>query len=357
MHAPTLIAVLTLTLGSVAVAHESRTPPRYRLTTIEDARAGIRAGIPRGLNNRGFVTGEASGGELGRVAYLWRNKRLIELQGDDVVRPFEGLGLNDRGQVVGIGLVADSGTTRIGGFVWTRGKVTHIGYLPGDVRWSVAYDINEFGQVAGQSETAEGRQAVLWENGNLMPLGDLPGGQMDALGFAINDRGTVVGEGTTELGHYAMIWRGGVMRQLPVPANAASSFAFDVNNFNVVAGYAAIDGLLAPMLWRRGRAIRLPLLSPGYNSSYVSGINDFGDAVGVAAIGTSGVSAATLWRHGRAYNLNELIAEDDPLKSCVTLYLAVSINERGQITTVGLNPCESDFVITFRLDPVRKNRK
>ena len=103
------------------------------------------------------------------------------------------------------------------GFVWTRGKLTHIGDLPGGIDWSVANDINNRGQVVGASEAEAGREAVLWEDGNLMSLGDLPGANVDSYAYAINDWGVVVGQGRTDAGIRPFIWRNGTMRELPIP--------------------------------------------------------------------------------------------------------------------------------------------
>ena len=63
--------------------------------------------------------------------------------------------------------------------------------------------------------------------------------------------------------------------------------------------------------------IELPRVATNHTSSKAYGINDRGDVVG-----RSGASqfSATVWLDGEAYDLNELIASDDPLKQYITLW-------------------------------------
>jgi probable HAF family extracellular repeat protein len=363
MRTQVLGTVLTLFLSSVAFAHDTRTL-RYRLVKVEDANAAVTPAIPRALNNRGSITGEGFSSQ-GRTAFLWRNGRLIELASDGTLAPTEGLGMNDRGQVVGIGVLAGPpGVNRIRGFIWNRGRITPIGDLPGGIEWSVAYDINERRQVVGASESDIGREAVLWQDGDLMSLGDLPGNGTFAHAFAINEWGIAVGQGSTDVGHtghHAFIWRNGRMSPLPVPTEAFASAANDVNNFNVVVGYIGLGDIIVQHLeataWHRGRAITLPPLDPEFNSSVANAINDLGDIVGTSTATATGLSAATLWRRGVAYNLTELIADDDPLKSCVVLFFATAINERGEIAALGGNSCENGNSVTLRMEPLRDKKR
>ena len=71
----------------------------------------------------------------------------------------------------------------------------------------------------------------------------------------------------------------------------------------------------------------------GHELAYASALNDFGDAVGVSANVATQELLGTLWHRGAAYDLNELIDDDDPLKPCLTLTHGVAINERGEIAS------------------------
>jgi probable HAF family extracellular repeat protein len=87
-------------------------------------------------------------------------------------------------------------------------SITDLGTLPGGDS-SVAFGINNRGQVVGSSTAASGEfrdHAFVWENGKMTDLGTLPGAG-DSVAFDINDRGQVVGWSTlaSDPGH-AVLW-------------------------------------------------------------------------------------------------------------------------------------------------------
>jgi probable HAF family extracellular repeat protein len=74
---------------------------------------------------------------------------------------------------------------------------------------SVAYAINNRGQIVGFSFTSNGEgHAVLWDGGTAIDLGTLGGHSSTAL--AINDRGDIAGLGTTGPNEFspahALLW-------------------------------------------------------------------------------------------------------------------------------------------------------
>ena len=115
---------------------------------------------------------------------------------------------------------------------------------------SAARDINDRGQVLGESQT-DGRP-VLWENGTMTPLDPPPGTVFSAA--ALNGNGQVVG------------W-------LSVPG---------------------VDGSEVPVLWQNGDFRELPTLFPNAMRAWARGINNRGEIVGSEFVSGSG-GHAVMW--------------------------------------------------------------
>ena len=80
-------------------------------------------------------------------------------------------------------------------FRWTKtGGIEDLGTLPGD-SLSIAWSVNEQGQIVGQSIGSSGSRAVIWQNGVITDLNTLiPAGPV-SLVYAndINVAGEIVG--------------------------------------------------------------------------------------------------------------------------------------------------------------------
>ena len=162
------------------------------------------------INNRGQVVGYASTASGQSHAFLFEDGVMTDL---GTLGPFLGgnldaLGINDRGQVVGLS------TAPIGehAFLYRDGVMTDLGTL-GQFSGasSIAYGINNRGQVVGVSDTADRfKHAFLFEDGVMADLGTLPGGNY-SYANAINDRGQVVGWSDTAGGeaHAFLFDKGG----------------------------------------------------------------------------------------------------------------------------------------------------
>ena len=101
--------------------------------------------------------------------------------------------VNNRGQVVGdSSLNKDDDTSRAGhAFLWQNGKMKDLGTLGG--RNSYALRINELGQIVGNSKygAGEDEHAFFWSNGHMTDIGTLGGTWSRAVD--LNDQGQVVG--------------------------------------------------------------------------------------------------------------------------------------------------------------------
>jgi len=96
-------------------------------------------------------------------------------------------------------------------FLWSEeGGVTQIGTLGGD--WSSAWDINDYGQIAGYSSVAPGvSRAFIWSKE--FGMMELPGYGGNSLARAVNDSGEVIGYSYDESGSFipvkwTVVWNG-----------------------------------------------------------------------------------------------------------------------------------------------------
>jgi probable HAF family extracellular repeat protein len=80
--------------------------------------------------------------------------------------------------------------------------MTDLGTLPGATR-SLAWGINNRGQIVGGSGPGFDSHAVLWQNGSILELGTLGG--TFATAYGINDPGQVVGVSETADGEWHVI--------------------------------------------------------------------------------------------------------------------------------------------------------
>ena len=154
--------------------------------------------------------------------------------------------INGSGEVVGSFIVLASPLPMNHAYLYSSGTTTDLGSLGyGD---SVAYGINDSGQVVGSSYNSSGYQdAFLYSGGVMTDLGTLDGVYSTALG--INDSAQVVGNSYYSSGpehEHAFLYSGGVMTDLNslLPANSGWTLtsANAVNDNGQIVGSGQIDG-------------------------------------------------------------------------------------------------------------------
>jgi probable HAF family extracellular repeat protein len=250
------------------------------------------------------------------LAAIWKFGKLTALPLLSGGRNSQAVWINNHGDVAGFSETGVQDATcasvtpyqlfQIEGVVWEPdGHIRELAPLPGDTI-SFALGINEKGQSVGVSglcsntvfplyinPSASASHGVLWEkDGTAVNLGDLGAGTF-TVPSAINDRGEVVG---------------------------ASKVA---------------DGTVHPFIWTREMGIQ-DLGEP--DGALATGIpcchtiNNQGEIVGFS-LGASGPHAY-LWFNREAIDLNSRIPKD----SGWTLMFSESINDRGQIAGLGINP-------------------
>ncbi len=178
-------------------------------------------------------------------------------------------------------------------------RITDLGVLGcGTYCSSVATDVNNLGQIVGQSTTAGGTlHAALWTpDGGALDLGTTYGSSTSAA-TSINNLGQAVGYS----GSKAFYWdtRVGMWELSFATASSGVTYAAAINDQGVVTG-ATFDNLNNPtgFRWRQGFPVQtLPALGKldGTASSRAVNINNEGDIVGYATT-TSGLTSL-VWQH------------------------------------------------------------
>jgi probable HAF family extracellular repeat protein len=246
------------------------------------------AGNASDLNDRGHVVGSTlflrdTSEEPGTFAY--RTRAFIYdgatvtdfgvLVGNSHSR---ATGVNRRGDVVG---VSYGGAGEQHAVLFQNGSVIDLGL-------GQANAINNRGQVVGDLLFGDRRQAFLYSDGRHQDLGTLAGGE-SSYAIDINDRGEVVGNSVTAIGNTrAFLYRRGAMTELPVPGEDSTAAA--INRGGQVVGTARNVGTATeyePYLYEQGEAALLRELLPDdgcWRSLDVRDINDHGDIVGVGVM-------------------------------------------------------------------------
>jgi probable HAF family extracellular repeat protein len=273
------------------------------------------------INNIGEVVGIASdaGGINRRV--IWQNGVIVDTLPQPSSAVTTATQLNERRQFVG---VARQNSSLGYGVFWTQGTALKLQPLPGTAASGAAANgINAIGDVAGGGTGGGGttslyQHAGIWRNGLLLrDLGVIPGGDY-SMAYDINDAGQVTGTGTaagTFARQYAFVWTNGVFTVLPdLPGSFLQSVGQSINTRGDVAGQSNGG---EPVVWKNGAVQALPM--PTRLANTISEINDSGDVVGT--VGTIGA----LWKSGQYVPL-------DPWPGAsVTSSRARGINNQGVV--------------------------
>jgi probable HAF family extracellular repeat protein len=221
-------------------------------------------------NNRGQIVGWAENGVFDPTcdpafqllqfrAVIWsRNgqmQALLPLPGDSVSA---ATAINDNGQVVGISGdcgVAVGGVSAKHAVLWENGVPTNLGDLGGH-SWNTPTAINNHGIVIGfslpldQDGTLNYRAFVWTKESGVRKLDEMPG-TIRSIAYGLNEDGQIVGVSRTGVGRRAVIWQTPVatiqdLNELVPPGSPILTIAADVNNDGKIAGYTATGlGFLA----------------------------------------------------------------------------------------------------------------
>jgi len=175
--------------------------------------------------------------------FLWGDGKMMDLG------TFGGtcglaLGLNNRGQVVGLSNLA--GDQTVHPFLWDKGTLSDLGTLGGTFGFAQA--LNDAGEIAGAA-TNQGDEALLpffWKNGVMTNLGTL-NGEPCSTAQGMNSRGQVVGvSADCTIGGNAWLWESGGplidLNTLVGPSSLALEIAENINDRGEIAGLGRPPG-------------------------------------------------------------------------------------------------------------------
>jgi probable HAF family extracellular repeat protein len=232
--------------------------------------------------------------------------------------------------------------TQMHAVLWQNGAIKDLGTLGGPD--SVALQVNERGQIAGQSylnsipNATTGVPTIdpffIGEDGKMVDLGNLGG----TVGWTsgLNNRGQVIGAMTLagDGGWHPFLWSHGVLTDLGT-LGADCGNATAINDAGDVVGVACTPTLFSAVLWRDGVLIDLGTVGADRCAEAYS-INSLGQVVGESGdCGGPLPNHGWVWQNsGPVVNLNSLIVPSSPIR----FGHAVFINDRGEISGNGYLP-------------------
>lgn len=334
---PRLAVLLGLPLSTAAFAAAAGTPPAFTMTA---APSGFTANA---LNNAGQVAGTWMEGTDQQAAALWQGGTVTTIAG--LAPGSIGLGLNDRGHIVGI--------WNSEAFLYTPGVVRDLGRIS---FWGLsrAVAVNDGGDVAGtgyQNWDEEWRGWVY--SRNICSATATLGGDWTEM-RAINKAGDAVGVSAQAFGRSpfgdprAFLFSKRVLHDLGALGNGRASVASDINDSGQVVGaaeYAFSEFgpiLMHPFLYQDGRMRDLGTL--GGATGAANGISNAGAIVGEALLADGVTRHAFLLEHGVLRDLHALTA----MPPGWVLVSARDINDRRQVLA---QACLNEDCIMVRLDP------
>jgi probable HAF family extracellular repeat protein len=254
-------------------------------------------------------------------------------------------------------------------FLWQYGSMTPLptlGGVNGQASW-----INNRGEIVGTAESFKLDPAcpspqkfqfkpVIWENGQIEELPTF-GSDVNGYAFSINDSGQAVGasgdctelqgNGTYLAARHALLWQTGTVTNLGSLGGTGSGMgivALGINNLGQAVGVSDLAGdeTFHGFVWSRDTGMQDVGTLPGDVASGALAINDAGEMIGVSFDKDFNLTPFVQQPGGVMTDLNSLIPANSPL----FLFLACSINSRGEIAGIGAN--EAGEVHAFMATPI-----
>lgn len=282
---------------------------------------GGNQSVASDINNNNQIVGSSENESEDWHAFLLENGTMTDLTPG---YPSQALAINQDGQIVGY----SEATGYQHATLWDHGTEIDLGTLGG--YGSIARDINDQGQVVGESVTEDGEwHAFLWSDGNMIDLGTLGG--IYSYARSINNRGEIVGISAHAQGKSRpFLWKNGIMTDLGTLGGEFGSAESINSSGRIVGGSANELGQSQPTLWFQAQTYSLNF---GYETISPSQISNSGKIVGY--YNTYGIRAF-LWSDGSFVDLGTLGGDRS---------VALGVNDDGYV--VGESLTEADYAHAF----------
>lgn len=316
-------------LGIITTIPLVSASPFYAFTILDTL--GGNHGGAYGINNRGQIVGWSHTSDNATHATLWDDTIPTSLAMLSTTNASIAFDINDSGQVAGVSFNANLGGNNRA-TLWEGVNVTDLGK---DNGFSVAYGINNLGQIVGTSDFPDvtGIYAALWEYVFVTDLSSLGGNHNQA--NAINNKGQIVGRSslTNSLldGYHATLWSDSITTDLG--SFSGASQASDINDKGQIVGSSNFASSIVATLWDGATLVDLGTLG---GDSWANAINNNGQIVGESYLAESIELRATLWNNFTIIDLNSFL---DPsiVSAGWVLRSANDINNHGWIAGTAEN--------------------
>ena len=251
-------------------------------------------------------------------------------------------------------------------FLYSNGQMTDLGTLGGHLSQGNAINLSD--QVAGWADTSS---ATLWTGGKSFDVGALaPLAGSSSVAYGINDSGQVVGAWGTNASSRPFLYSNGTVTALPEPSDFTTSGceARGIDSNGQIAGICAdANGNGHLVLWSNGTVTDLGGIGSidGVEDIESMSMSSNGKIAGWAATGTAFVysngtitSPSNFWPNaindngvmvgtssidsgGTVHDLNSLI----PAGSGDQISYATAINDNGQIVANAYAPDGDDALL------------
>jgi probable HAF family extracellular repeat protein len=212
--------------------------------------------------------------------------------------------------------------------------------VPGATR-TLAFSINDVGQIVGFYEGSSGQHGFLYVDGMFTTLSDVPGAVGRTMAFGLNNSGQIVGSYSFQSGgSHGFLYDNGGFTTLDVPLSGANNTgARGINDVGEIVGNYGDSSGQHGFLYAAGVFTALDMPGAGTGTTRVLGINNSGQIVGIYADHTP-QSAGGPRDHGFLY-LDGVFTtlSDVPFAGAVNTS-PTGINDRGQIVGTYYNTLE-----------------